>query len=100
MLAPKFIILDELDSGLDVDSLKLVSSNIVKYKKENPNTSILIITHMTKILDYIKPDYVHVIANGTIVRTGSYELAQEIEKDGYNKYMDKSNAILGDKHHE
>ena len=100
LLKPKFIILDELDSGLDVDSLKVVSSNIVKYKKESPDTSILIITHMTKILDYIKPDYVHVIANGMIVDTGNYDLAKEIEKNGYNEYISKSNAISGDKKHE
>ena len=100
LLKPKFIILDELDSGLDVDSLKIVSSNIMKYKKENPNVSILIITHMTKILDYIKPDYVHVLANGAIVDTGDYSLATEIEESGYNKYITKSNDILGDNNHE
>ena len=100
LLKPKFIILDELDSGLDVDSLKIVSSNIMKYKKDNPDTAILIITHMTKILDYIKPDYVHVLANGTLVNTGDYSLAIEIEKNGYNEYIDKSNVILGDNKNE
>lgn len=58
LLKPKFIILDELDSGLDVDSLKIVAKNIAMYKKDNPDTSILIITHLSKILEYIKPDYV------------------------------------------
>ncbi len=99
LLKPKFIILDELDSGLDVDSLKIVASNIAKYKKENPDTSILIITHLTKILDYIKPDYVHVMANGGIVKTGDYSLAKEIEKDGY-EYITKSNDITGDNSNE
>ena len=99
LLKPKFIILDELDSGLDVDSLKIVASNIAKYKKENPNTSILIITHLTKILDYIKPDYVHVMANGGIVKTGDYSLAKEIEKEGY-EYITKSNDIIGDNSNE
>ena len=99
LLKPKFIILDELDSGLDVDSLKIVASNIAKYKKENPDTSILIITHLTKILDYIKPNYVHVMANGEIVKTGDYSLAKEIEKEGY-EYITKSNDITGDNSNE
>lgn len=99
LLKPKFIILDELDSGLDVDSLKIVASNIAKYKKENPNTSILIITHLSKILEYIKPDYVHIVINGKVMKTGNYDLALEIEKNGYNEYIAKSNDMLGvDKH--
>ncbi len=96
LLHPSFIILDELDSGLDVDSLKIVAKNIANYKKENPNTSILIITHLSKILDYIKPDYVHVVTNGTIVDTGDYRLSEEIEKEGYNKYLDKAKEISGE----
>lgn len=84
LLHPKFIILDELDSGLDVDSLRVCAENIRKYKDENPNTSILIITHHPKILEYIKPNFVHVVENGSIVKTGDYSLASIIEKDGYN----------------
>ena len=94
LLKPKFIILDEIDSGLDVDSLKIVSKNIVKYKEENKDTAILIITHLTKILEYIKPDYVHVLGDGHILKTGDYSLALDIEKDGYKKYLDKSNIML------
>ncbi len=93
LLKPKFVILDELDSGLDVDSLKTVAKNIVNYKKDNPDTSILIITHLSNILKYIKPDYVHVLSNGKIVKTGSYELAKRIEENGYNEYVDKTNTI-------
>ncbi len=93
LLKPSFIILDELDSGLDVDSLKIVAKNIVKYKKENENTSILIITHLSKILDYIKPDYVHVLTDGHIVATGDYTLSEKIEKEGYTEYLSKSNVI-------
>lgn len=93
LLKPSFIILDELDSGLDVDSLKIVAKNIQEYKEENPNTSILIITHLSKILDYIKPDYVHVVINGKVMATGGFDLAKKIEKDGYNEYLDKSNII-------
>lgn len=85
ILKPKLIILDELDSGLDVDSLKIVCENINKYKSENPDTSILIITHYPRILEMIKPDYVHVMKNGTIVKTGDIFLATLTEKVGYNE---------------
>lgn len=96
LLKPKFIILDEVDSGLDVDSLKIVAENIEIYKKENPEVSILIITHLSKILEYIKPDYVHVVVNGQIVDTGDYSMALEIERKGYNEYLDKSNIMPKD----
>lgn len=86
LLKPKFIILDEIDSGLDVDSLKIVSENINNYLKENKNTSVLIITHYPRILEYIKPDFVHVLYDGNIKETSTYELALEIEKNGYKKY--------------
>lgn len=85
ILKPKLIILDELDSGLDVDSLKIVCENINKYKSENSDTSILIITHYPRILEMIKPDYVHVMKNGTIVKTGDISLATLTEKVGYNE---------------
>lgn len=83
LLEPKLIILDEIDSGLDIDSLKIVAENINEYKKSNPNTSILIITHYQRILDYIKPDYVHIMTCGKITRTGDYTLALELEKKGF-----------------
>ena len=82
-LQPKFIILDELDSGLDVDSLRIVCENINSYVEENPDTSILIITHYPRILEYIKPDYVHVMVDGKIQKTGNIDLAFTVEKDGY-----------------
>ena len=84
ILKPSFIILDELDSGLDVDSLKIVANNINNYLKENKDTSILIITHYSRALDLIKPDYVHQMENGKIIKTGDITLAKEIEKTGYN----------------
>ena len=87
VLKPSFIILDEVDSGLDVDSLRIVCENINKYKLENPKTSILIITHYTRILEYIKPDYVHMMVGGKIVKTGNYDFAFEIEKNGYNELV-------------
>lgn len=92
MLKPKFIIFDELDSGLDVDSLKVVCDNINDYLKENPNTSILLITHYTRILEFIKPDFVHMMKDGSIIQSGNYKLAEKIEKYGYNETFD-----LGDK---
>lgn len=93
LLKPKFIILDELDSGLDVDSVKIVAKNVLEYKKENPDTSILIITHLPKLLEYLKPDYVHVVIDGNIRETGNYELAKKIEMDGYNSYLNKTNVV-------
>ncbi len=92
MLKPKLIIFDELDSGLDVDSLKIVCDNINDYLKENPNTSVLLITHYTRILEFIKPRFVHMMKDGTIKISSDYNLAKEIEKNGYNMTYD-----LGDK---
>ena len=83
LLKPKFIILDELDSGLDVDTLKAMCNNINKYLKENPETSVLMITHYSRIFKYLKPEYVHIMMDGNIKKTGDVELAYEIEKDGY-----------------
>lgn len=84
VLEPKFIILDEIDSGLDVDSLKIVCENILAYKKENPKTSILIITHYPRILELLKPDYVHIMNHGKIVETGDINLALKTEECGYH----------------
>ena len=83
ILEPKFIILDEIDSGLDVDSLRIVAKNINKYKEIHPNTSILIITHYARILELIKPDRVHIMGDGKIKTSGDLTLALEIEKEGY-----------------
>ena len=90
MLKPKLIILDELDSGLDVDSLKIVCDNINNYLKENKDTSILMITHYPRILEYIKPDYIHVLKDGKIVETGDITLAEKIDK----LYIDKDTTII------
>ena len=88
MLKPKFIIFDELDSGLDVDSLKVVCDNIKDYLKEYPETSVLFITHYTRILEYIKPGFVHMMKDGTITTSGDYKLAKKIEKYGYGETFD------------
>ncbi len=100
LLTPKFIILDELDSGLDIDSLRIVGENIKKYKDEYPNTSIMIITHHPKILEYLNPDFVHIMSNGKIVKTGDYSLAFDIEKNGYNNYLNNEYAITDEENYE
>ena len=84
MLEPEFIMLDEIDSGVDVDALKIVGDNINSYKNEHSNSSYLIITHYTHLLKYVKPDFVHVVKEGKIVKTGAYDLAKEIEYNGFN----------------
>ncbi len=86
ILEPKLIILDEIDSGLDVDSLKIVGENVSSYLNEHKDSSVLMITHYPRLLEYIKPDYVHIMVDGKIVKTGDYNLAVEIENDGYEKY--------------
>ncbi len=83
-LNPKLAILDETDSGLDVDAIRLVSQGIEMYKNEN--NAVLIITHSTKILQALKVDYVHILVNGKIVFTGDSTLAKEIEQNGYAKF--------------
>lgn len=84
VLDPKLAILDETDSGLDVDAIRTVSKGIEMFK--NKNNAVLIITHNTKILHSLKVDYVHILVNGKIVKTGKQELAKEIEETGYEKY--------------
>ena len=84
VLNPKLAILDETDSGLDVDAIKTVSKGIEMFKNEN--NAVLIITHNTKILHSLKVDYVHVLVDGKIVKTGGQELATEIEENGYMQY--------------
>ena len=85
LLKPKLAILDETDSGLDVDAIKTVVKGINLYK--NDNNSVLIITHSTKILDGLNVDKVHVLVDGKIVKTGDYNLALEIDKNGYKEYL-------------
>ena len=86
LLEPKVAILDETDSGLDVDALRVVSEGVVNLH-ERTNNSILLITHYSRILRYIKPDYVHVFADGKIVKTGGPELADELESTGYDAFI-------------
>ncbi|HEX7661361.1 MAG TPA: Fe-S cluster assembly ATPase SufC [Pseudonocardiaceae bacterium] len=85
LLKPKIAILDETDSGLDVDALRVVSEGVNRYKA-NGDAGIMLITHYTRILKHITPDFVHVFANGRIVESGGAELADKLEEEGYVRY--------------
>jgi len=81
-LEPKLSILDETDSGLDIDALKIVAKGVNDFR--SPERSFILITHYQRILNYMKPDFVHVLMNGKIVKSGTMELAKEVEKKGYS----------------
>jgi Fe-S cluster assembly ATP-binding protein len=85
MLEPRFLILDETDSGLDIDALRIVSEGVNAMR--SPDRAMLVITHYQRLLDYIRPDRVHVMSAGRIVASGGPELAHELEKEGYDKYV-------------
>jgi Fe-S cluster assembly ATP-binding protein len=85
VLEPRFAILDETDSGLDIDALRIVAENVNALRA--PNRGMLVITHYQRLLDYIKPDRVHVLARGRIAASGGPELAHELEREGYDKYL-------------
>ena len=82
MLKPKVSILDETDSGLDVDALKIVSDGV--NSQRNKENAIVVITHYQRLLDYIVPDFVHILSDGVIIKSGGPELALEVEKNGYS----------------
>lgn len=84
MLEPKFVLLDEIDSGLDVDSLRVVGQNVMNYYQDN-KPGVLLITHYHRLLDYIKPTHVHIMKDGHIIKSGGYELVEFIEDNGYEK---------------
>lgn len=86
LLKPKFAVLDETDSGLDVDALRVVSAGINNYKERNDG-GVLMITHYKRILNYVKPDFVHVFADGKIVTSGGPELADQLEEHGYDRFL-------------
>ncbi len=86
LLKPKIAILDETDSGLDVDALKVVSEGVNR-AHENTNLGVLLITHYTRILRYIKPDFVHVFVAGKVAEQGGAELAERLENEGYDRYL-------------
>ena len=86
ILKPKFAVMDETDSGLDVDALRVVSDGINRYQDET-NGGILLITHYKRILNYVTPDFVHVFADGQVIKTGGAELADQLEADGYDQFL-------------
>jgi Fe-S cluster assembly ATP-binding protein len=86
MLKPKLAVMDETDSGLDIDALQVVASGVNKLIAEEPQMSILLITHYQRLLNYIKPDFVHVMVAGRIVRSGGPEVALSLEEEGYKTY--------------
>jgi Fe-S cluster assembly ATP-binding protein len=86
LLNPKFAILDETDSGLDIDALKVVSEGVNRFRSQG-DRAVLLITHYTRILRYITPDYVHVFVGGRIAEQGGAELAERLEAEGYDKYV-------------
>jgi len=91
LLKPKFAVLDETDSGLDVDALKIVSEGVNRAKEAN-DMGVLLITHYTRILKYIKPDFVHVFVAGKIAEEGGPELAERLEAEGYDRYVGAADA--------
>jgi Fe-S cluster assembly ATP-binding protein len=92
LLKPKFAVLDETDSGLDVDALKIVSEGVNR-AKEQTGLGVLLITHYTRILRYIRPDHVHVMVAGKIVEEGGPELADRLEDEGYDRFLDPASPI-------
>ncbi|MBD9085055.1 Fe-S cluster assembly ATPase SufC [bacterium] len=101
LLKPSIIMLDEIDSGLDMDSLKIVGDNVMDYYNKN-ESGILLITHYQRLLDYIQPDFVHIMMNGHIIKSGNIELVREIENKGYEEILKEtgSNEIKKEESHE
>ncbi len=86
LLKPNLVMLDEIDSGLDVDSLKIVGENVTAYHKKS-ECGILLITHYQRLLDYIQPDFVHIMVHGKIVKSGTADLVSIVEKEGYEQWI-------------
>ena len=86
LLKPKIAILDETDSGLDIDALKVVADGVNRFRAQ-PDRGVLLITHYTRILRYVQPDFVHVFVGGRIVKEGGPELAEELETSGYEEFV-------------
>ena len=84
LLNPKLIILDEIDSGLDIDAIKIICEGIIKNK--DPKASLIVITHYPKILEYLKPTYIHIMKEGKIIKTGGLSLVETLEKEGYQAF--------------
>jgi Fe-S cluster assembly ATP-binding protein len=92
LLSPEVVILDEPDSGLDVDAMKIVATAVKNYTITHPDSCLIVITHYQRILRYIKPRFVHVLVGGRIVKSGGYHLAREVESKGYEQFAGGGNA--------
>ncbi len=92
VLKPKLALMDETDSGLDIDALQVVANGVKKLKEEDPDMTVLIITHYQRVLRYIEPDHVHVMIGGRIARSGGPEVALELEAEGYEQYKEEQPA--------
>jgi len=86
ILEPELAILDETDSGLDIDALRIVAKGIAEVRAERPEMGVVLITHYQRLLDEIRPDHVHILVDGRIVRSGGMELAEQLERDGYEAF--------------
>ena len=92
VLKPSLALMDETDSGLDIDALKIVAAGVNKLAEENPEMTVLLITHYQRLLDYIKPHFVHVMVDGRIVQSGGAEIALELEEEGYKSWREHEAA--------
>lgn len=99
MLEPSMVLLDEIDSGLDVDSLKIVGNHVMEYFMDK-KPGILLITHYQRLLDYIKPDFIHILMDGKIIKSGNASLVKEIEKFGYDKIKNSTCIVKENIHCE
>jgi Fe-S cluster assembly ATP-binding protein len=88
VLQPSLALMDETDSGLDIDALQVVSNGVNKLREENPDMTVLLITHYQRLLNYIKPDHVHVMVDGKIVQSGGPEVALHLEQEGYKSWRE------------
>ena len=95
LLQPKLAVMDETDSGLDIDALKVVSKGVNKLREESPNMTLLLITHYQRLLNHIVPDVVHVMVDGRIVRSGGPEVALALEDAGYKEWQERETAAVG-----
>jgi Fe-S cluster assembly ATP-binding protein len=93
VLQPRLAILDETDSGLDIDALRIVAQGVNKLR--SPDNATIVVTHYQRLLNYIIPDFVHVLANGRIVKSGGKELAFELEEKGYDWIQSSSDVVAG-----
>ncbi len=93
MLNPSLAVMDETDSGLDIDALKVVANGVNMLRERNPEMTVLLITHYQRLLNYIKPDHVHVMVRGKIVRSGGPEVALELEEGGYAEYRGEEEPV-------